>query len=65
MGLEANAANYAPLTPLTPLNVDLSTVTTAADLAFGLGDPLREVIHLDAQASADADSSSRLSFDFI
>ena len=35
-----------------PLNVDLSTVTTSADLVYGIGDPLREVIHLDFQASA-------------
>jgi hypothetical protein len=36
------------------LNVDLSTVTTAADLASGFGDSLQEIVHLDAQASASA-----------
>jgi hypothetical protein len=36
------------------LNVDLSTVTTAADLVIGIGDPLAEVIHLDFQSSAAA-----------
>lgn len=36
------------------LNVDLSTVTTAADLILGLGDPLSEIIHLDFQSSAAA-----------
>ncbi|HKI33640.1 MAG TPA: hypothetical protein VKA46_17430 [Gemmataceae bacterium] len=36
------------------LNVDLSTVTTAADLVLGVGDPLAEVMHLDFQSSAAA-----------
>jgi hypothetical protein len=36
------------------VNVDLSTVTTAADLILGLGDPLEEIIHLDFQSSAAA-----------
>jgi len=32
------------------LNVDLSTVTAAADLFFGIGQPPREVVHLDVQS---------------
>ena len=36
------------------LNVDLSTVTTAADVVFGIGDPVTEILHLDAQAGASA-----------
>ena len=40
--------------PVTLLNIDLSTVTTAADLVFGLGEPLVEIIHLDFQSSASA-----------
>jgi hypothetical protein len=44
-----------PALPVRLLNVDLSTVTTATDIVLGLGDPLREVVHVDAQASADAD----------
>ncbi|MBY0230360.1 MAG: hypothetical protein K2W96_13835 [Gemmataceae bacterium] len=44
----------APTTEtVTPLNVDLSTVTTSADLVFGLGDPLKEVVHIDFQAGAN------------
>lgn len=39
---------------VTLLNVDLSTVTTAADVVFGIGDPLAEIVHLDAQAGASA-----------
>jgi len=40
--------------PITLLNVDLSTVTTAADLVIGVGEPLGEIIHLDFQSSAAA-----------
>lgn len=40
--------------PVQLLNVDLSTVTTAADVVFGIGHPLTEILHLDAQASASA-----------
>jgi len=43
-----------PAQPVRVLNVDLSTVTTAADVVFGLGDPLAEIVHLDAQAGASA-----------
>jgi hypothetical protein len=43
-----------PALPVRLLNVDLSTVTTSADLVFGLGDPLQEVVHVDAQAGPDA-----------
>jgi hypothetical protein len=43
-----------PTLPTRLLNVDLSTVTTAADLLIGLGDPLVEVVHLDFQSSAAA-----------
>ncbi len=43
-----------PSLPVKLLNVDLSTVTTAADLIFGLGDPLQEIVHLDFQSSAAA-----------
>jgi hypothetical protein len=46
--------DQAPTLPLRLLNVDLSTVTTAADLLIGLGDPLVEVVHLDFQSSAAA-----------
>src|SRR6516165_4755004 len=43
-----------PALPVTLLNVDLSTVTSAADLILGLGDPLEEIIQMDFQASAAA-----------
>ncbi len=60
----------SPVEPLTLLNVDLSTVTTSADLIIGVGDPLVEVIHIDFQSSAaawkhaDVTCLQRLAFQF-
>jgi hypothetical protein len=43
-----------PTAPVKLLSVDLSTVTAAADLILGLGEPLEEIVHLDFQSSAAA-----------
>jgi hypothetical protein len=43
-----------PTLPVTVLNVDLSTVTKAADLVLGLGEPLEEIVHVEFQSSASA-----------
>src|SRR5260370_14885878 len=48
------AFDRPPSSPVKLLNVDLSTVTTAADVILGLGDPLQEIIQLDFQSSAAA-----------
>ncbi|HKB35995.1 MAG TPA: hypothetical protein VKD72_06045, partial [Gemmataceae bacterium] len=48
------AFDRPPTLPVKLLNVDLSTVTAAADLILGLGDPLEEIIHIDFQSSAAA-----------
>jgi hypothetical protein len=48
------AFDKPPVLPVKPLNVDLSTVTTSADLILGLGEPLEEIIHIDFQSSAAA-----------
>lgn len=48
------AFDVAPTLPVSLLNIDLSTVTTAADLVFGLGNPLQEILHFDLQAAASA-----------
>src|SRR5438874_13599906 len=48
------AFDRRPILPVKLLNVDLSTVTTAADLILGLGEPLEEIIQLDFQSSASA-----------
>jgi hypothetical protein len=49
-----SAFDTVPPVPVSLLNIDLSTVTTAADVVFGLGAPLREIVHLDFQSSASA-----------
>jgi hypothetical protein len=49
-----------PQGPVVPLNVDLSTLTSAADLVFGLGEPLQEAIHIDCQAGPKADLATAL-----
>jgi hypothetical protein len=43
-----------PTEPVKLLNVDLSTVTTSADLILGLGEPLKEIVHLEFQSAAVA-----------
>src|SRR5713101_3747290 len=48
------AFDRRPTLPVKLLNVDLSTVTTVADLILGLGEPLEEIIQLDFQSSAAA-----------
>ena len=48
------AFDRPPHLPVKLLNVDLSTVTTAADLILGLGEPLEEIIQLEFQSSAAA-----------
>jgi hypothetical protein len=48
------AFDRPPAVPVRLLNVDLSTVTRAADLILGLGEPLEEIMHFDFQASAAA-----------
>jgi hypothetical protein len=48
------AFDRPPTGPVRLLNVDLSTVTTAADLILGLGEPLEEIVQLDFQSSAAA-----------
>jgi predicted transposase YdaD len=48
------AFDTTPTLPVSLLNIDLSTVTTSADLVFGLGQPLQEIVHLDFQSTASA-----------
>ncbi len=50
----AAAFDRPPTGPVRLLNVDLSTVTTAADLVLGIGDPLEEIVQLEFQSSAAA-----------
>jgi hypothetical protein len=48
------AFDRKPATAVSVLNVDLSTVTAAADTIYGLGEPLAEIVHIDCQSSAAA-----------
>lgn len=48
------AFDRPPAAPVQLLNVDLSTVTAAADLVLGIGEPIEEIVHLEFQSSAAA-----------
>jgi predicted transposase YdaD len=51
-----------PPLPVRILSPDLSTVTALADVVYGIGDPLREVVHFDFQASASATKHADVMF---
>jgi hypothetical protein len=46
------AFDRAPRESVSVLNVELSTITAAADVVYGLGEPPREIIHIEWQSSA-------------
>src|SRR5581483_12443866 len=46
--------------PLAPLNVDLSTVTAATDIALGHGDPPDRIVDLNFQSGPDAALAARV-----
>ena len=48
------------LSPLAPLNVDLSTVTAATDIALGHGDPTDWVVDINFQSGPDQDLEARV-----
>jgi hypothetical protein len=48
------AFDRVPSGPVSVLNVELSTVTAAADTVYGLGEPLVEIVHIECQSSAAA-----------
>ncbi len=58
--VQDHAPEYSPVLglpkdgPVTPLNVDLSTLSAATDVALGYGEPLREVVDLNFQSGSDA-----------
>lgn len=61
-----HAADLAPVLdlptdmPCRPLNVDLSTISAATDLAFGFGEPLQQIVDLNFQSGPDAELAGRL-----
>jgi hypothetical protein len=48
------------LGPLTPLNVDLSTVTAATDIALGHGNPPDRIVDINFQSGPDEKLSGRV-----
>ena len=48
------------LEPAQTLNVDLSTISAATDLAIGFGDPVQESTDLNFQSGPDATVAARL-----
>src|SRR5687767_14577077 len=46
--------------PAAPLNVDLSTVSAATDVALAFGDPIQEIVDLNFQSGPDAGLPGRL-----
>ena len=49
-----------PRTRARTLNVDLSTISAATDVAFGFGSPLEEVVDLNFQSGPDPSVPARL-----
>jgi hypothetical protein len=52
--------HFPPLQPAQALNVDLSTLSAATDVAFGFGDPLQEIVDLNFQSGPDPALAARL-----
>ena len=48
-----------PALPAKVLNVDLSTLTAATDIALGFGEPLAEIVDINFQSGPDAGVPSR------
>src|SRR5438876_3909244 len=61
-----NPADLVPIfglpkaTPAVLLNVDLSTITAATDVAIGFGAPLQEIVDLNFQSGPDPTVAARL-----
>lgn len=45
--------------PAVALNVDLSTISAATDVALGFGDPLKEIIDINFQSGPDPEIAAR------
>src|SRR5258707_341113 len=54
------AFSLPALEPTQVLNVDLSTISAATDVALGFGEPLREIVDLNFQSGPDTDVAARL-----
>jgi hypothetical protein len=56
----AASLGLGDLAPLVPLNVELSTLSAATDVALGHGDPPDLVVDLNFQSSRDTDAARRV-----
>ncbi len=45
--------------PVVPINIDLSTISAATDVAVGFGDPLQEIVDLNFQSGPDREVAER------
>ena len=45
--------------PVIPINIDLSTISAATDVAMGFGDPLQEIVDLNFQSGPDREVAQR------
>jgi hypothetical protein len=60
------AADLAPVLhlpaglPCRSLNIDLSTISAATDVAFGFGDPLEAIVDINFQSGPDPQLAGRL-----
>jgi predicted transposase YdaD len=61
-----SAADLAPVLhlpadlPARTLNIDLSTISAATDVAFGFGEPLQQIVDVNFQSGPDARVDARL-----
>jgi hypothetical protein len=46
--------------PARTLNIDLSTISAATDVAFGFGDPVQEIVDINFQSGPDARVDARV-----
>ena len=51
---------FPHIEPAQALNVDLSTISAATDVAFGFGSPLQEIVDLNFQSGPDPALAARL-----
>jgi hypothetical protein len=56
----ASAFSFPAIEPARPLNVDLSTLSAATDVAFGFGMPMVEIVDLNFQSGPNANVDARL-----
>ena len=64
--LSHSAADLAPILhlpadlPARALNIDLSTVSAATDVAFGFGEPIQQIVDVNFQSGPDSRVDARM-----